>query len=178
MVPPLLGIRSRSGWLSPLLQFFPSKMHFQLGLRARASAVPGLLPLEDALVHHVYDDASSHQSTLRATPGRNSDRRSDLAVGRNRRERRGTPQIRQPRILRLVLATALLSGYCQPARHPHRVIVDVFEFTCKTEENKRADERTRTADLLITSELLYQLSYVGLLRAQSISQGSQAFTRN
>ena len=26
----------------------------------------------------------------------------------------------------------------------------------------RADERTRTADLLITSELLYQLSYVGL----------------
>ena len=26
-----------------------------------------------------------------------------------------------------------------------------------------ADERTRTADLLITSELLYQLSYVGLV---------------
>jgi hypothetical protein len=26
----------------------------------------------------------------------------------------------------------------------------------------RADERTRTADLLITSELLYLLSYVGL----------------
>jgi hypothetical protein len=42
---------------------------------------------------------------------------------------------------------------------------------------KRADERTRTADLLITSELLYQLSYVGLLRAQSISQGCTAFTR-
>jgi hypothetical protein len=42
---------------------------------------------------------------------------------------------------------------------------------------KRADERTRTADLLITSELLYQLSYVGLLRAQSISQGRRAFTR-
>jgi hypothetical protein len=34
---------------------------------------------------------------------------------------------------------------------------------------KRADERTRTADLLITSELLYLLSYVGLFRAQSIS---------
>jgi hypothetical protein len=29
-------------------------------------------------------------------------------------------------------------------------------------KNKRADERTRTADLLITSELLYLLSYVGL----------------
>ena len=43
-------------------------------------------------------------------------------------------------------------------------------------ENKRADERTRTADLLITSELLYQLSYVGLVRAQSISQGRRAFT--
>ena len=42
---------------------------------------------------------------------------------------------------------------------------------------KRADERTRTADLLITSELLYQLSYVGLLRAQSISQGHRAFTQ-
>jgi hypothetical protein len=41
----------------------------------------------------------------------------------------------------------------------------------------RADERTRTADLLITSELLYQLSYVGLLRAQSISQGCPAFTQ-
>ena len=34
---------------------------------------------------------------------------------------------------------------------------------------ERADERTRTADLLITSELLYQLSYVGLLRFVSIS---------
>ncbi len=34
---------------------------------------------------------------------------------------------------------------------------------------KGADERTRTADLLITSELLYLLSYVGL-RMQSISQ--------
>jgi hypothetical protein len=34
---------------------------------------------------------------------------------------------------------------------------------------KRADERTRTADLLITRELLYLLSYVGLFRAQSIS---------
>ena len=43
---------------------------------------------------------------------------------------------------------------------------------------ERADERTRTADLLITSELLYQLSYVGLFRAQSISQGTRAFTRN
>ena len=34
--------------------------------------------------------------------------------------------------------------------------------------SRRADERTRTADLLITSELLYLLSYVGLFRAQSI----------
>jgi hypothetical protein len=37
------------------------------------------------------------------------------------------------------------------------------------QEKYRADERTRTADLLITSELLYLLSYVGLFRAQSIS---------
>jgi hypothetical protein len=42
---------------------------------------------------------------------------------------------------------------------------------------RRADERTRTADLLITSELLYQLSYVGLFRAQSIPQRPRAFTR-
>jgi hypothetical protein len=41
----------------------------------------------------------------------------------------------------------------------------------------RADERTRTADLLITSELLYLLSYVGLFRAQSISQRAAAFMR-
>ena len=29
-----------------------------------------------------------------------------------------------------------------------------------------ADERTRTADLLITNQLLYQLSYVGLIRPE------------
>jgi hypothetical protein len=39
------------------------------------------------------------------------------------------------------------------------------------QEKRRADERTRTADLLITSELLYLLSYVGLFRSPSISQG-------
>ena len=44
-------------------------------------------------------------------------------------------------------------------------------------EKRRADERTRTADLLITSELLYQLSYVGLLRCVSISQRMAAFIR-
>jgi hypothetical protein len=37
------------------------------------------------------------------------------------------------------------------------------------QEKRRADERTRTADLLITSELLYLLSYVGLCWAGSIS---------
>jgi hypothetical protein len=52
-----------------------------------------------------------------------------------------------------------------------------FPFYLQIGTKKRADERTRTADLLITSELLYQLSYVGLLRAQSIPQGCQAFTR-
>ena len=44
----------------------------------------------------------------------------------------------------------------------------VYAFPTKGCE-KRADERTRTADLLITSELLYLLSYVGPFRAQSIS---------
>ena len=37
-----------------------------------------------------------------------------------------------------------------------------FSFLLDLQENQRADERTRTADLLITSELLYLLSYVGL----------------
>ncbi len=40
----------------------------------------------------------------------------------------------------------------------------------------RADERTRTADLLITSELLYLLSYVGLFAAKYIA-GFGPFTR-
>ena len=57
------------------------------------------------------------------------------------------------------------------------VATGVFSFLQDLQVKKRADERTRTADLLITSELLYQLSYVGLLRAQSISQGRRAFTR-
>src|SRR5215218_3612990 len=48
------------------------------------------------------------------------------------------------------------SSYVLPANRP---------------KDKRADERTRTADLLITSELLYLLSYVGLFRSPSISQG-------
>ena len=37
----------------------------------------------------------------------------------------------------------------------------------------RANERTRTADLLITSELLYQLSYIGLWRAQGVLQNEK-----
>ena len=45
-------------------------------------------------------------------------------------------------------------------------------------EKKRADERTRTADLLITSELLYLLSYVGLFRCVSISYEFEAFRQS
>jgi hypothetical protein len=37
-----------------------------------------------------------------------------------------------------------------------------FSFLRDLQVKRRADERTRTADLLITSELLYLLSYVGL----------------
>jgi hypothetical protein len=32
---------------------------------------------------------------------------------------------------------------------------------------RKADERIRTADPFITSEVLYQLSYVGVLRAKA-----------
>ena len=37
------------------------------------------------------------------------------------------------------------------------------EYSAYLWAKERADERTRTADLLITSELLYLLSYVGLV---------------
>jgi hypothetical protein len=47
--------------------------------------------------------------------------------------------------------------------------VDLEEYSAYLRRFGRADERTRTADLLITSELLYLLSYVGLCRALSIS---------
>jgi hypothetical protein len=55
--------------------------------------------------------------------------------------------------------------------------IECILFLRLLQAKRRADERTRTADLLITSELLYQLSYVGLLRAQSIPQGSRARIR-
>ena len=50
-----------------------------------------------------------------------------------------------------------------------------FEYSVYLSRIKRADERTRTADLLITSELLYLLSYVGLFRLVSIPQLYLAF---
>jgi hypothetical protein len=50
--------------------------------------------------------------------------------------------------------------------HEARRVIDVFRIPMR---EKRADERTRTADLLITSELLYLLSYVGLPGVQGIS---------
>jgi hypothetical protein len=53
-----------------------------------------------------------------------------------------------------------------------------FEYSAYLSHLERADERTRTADLLITSELLYLLSYVGLFRAQSIPQWTGPFTRS
>ena len=37
--------------------------------------------------------------------------------------------------------------------------------------NAGAGERTRTADLLITNQLLYQLSYAGFLRARDGRSG-------
>jgi hypothetical protein len=49
--------------------------------------------------------------------------------------------------------------------------IEALPFSWHLQVKRRADERTRTADLLITSELLYLLSYVGLLRRVSISQG-------
>ena len=40
-------------------------------------------------------------------------------------------------------------------------------------EKRGANERTRTADLLITSELLYQLSYIGLGRVQDVPENEK-----
>jgi hypothetical protein len=60
--------------------------------------------------------------------------------------------------------------YCCPAAAKAPDIdIGGFLFLWDLQEKRRADERTRTADLLITSELLYLLSYVGLFKAQSIS---------
>jgi hypothetical protein len=60
--------------------------------------------------------------------------------------------------------------YCCPtAAKPPNILSGAFFFLWVLQVKRRADERTRTADLLITSELLYLLSYVGLFRAQSIS---------
>ena len=56
------------------------------------------------------------------------------------------------------------------ARRPLGIHFIIYVFPAK-QRFLRADERTRTADLLITSELLYLLSYVGLFRWPSISQG-------
>ena len=55
-----------------------------------------------------------------------------------------------------------------------------MRFSARAQGVDGADERTRTADLLITSELLYQLSYVGLtgpvflrpVRARNLAPGS------
>ena len=53
--------------------------------------------------------------------------------------------------------------YCCPtAAKPPVILLEAFRFLWDLQVKKRADERTRTADLLITSELLYLLSYVGL----------------
>ena len=51
--------------------------------------------------------------------------------------------------------------------HPPRTLGDTEQRAAlrkqlKSKEKNGADERTRTADLLITNQLLYQLSYVGL----------------
>ena len=68
------------------------------------------------------------------------------------------------------LCSALVYGLVYRGPNDNLGVSSVLCFTCKCYKKKRADERTRTADLLITSELLYLLSYVGLLRTQSISQ--------
>ena len=61
-------------------------------------------------------------------------------------------------------------SYCCPtAAKPPIILLGACLFLQDLQEKRRADERTRTADLLITSELLYLLSYVGLCRALSIS---------
>ncbi len=48
--------------------------------------------------------------------------------------------------------------------------INLADYSAYLSQLERADERTRTADLLITSELLYLLSYVGLLRRNYIAR--------
>ena len=47
----------------------------------------------------------------------------------------------------------------------HSIVQALYPEVIEKKELSSADGRTRTADLLITNQLLYQLSYVGLERA-------------
>ena len=53
--------------------------------------------------------------------------------------------------------------YCRPSQNDLRRETEVPR---RLESLDGADERTRTVDLLITNQLLYQLSYIGLSSAR------------
>jgi hypothetical protein len=62
-----------------------------------------------------------------------------------------------------------VSKWCQKASNLSPRLSGNWNIWLTYKEKKRADERTRTADLLITNELLYLLSYVGLVRGEYIA---------
>ena len=94
-----------------------------------------------------------------------------LIASMGRQEETSGPTLRYPRA-----STLYGPEWCQEAPGPASTEITIPTIYLQIARKKRADERTRTADLLITSELLYLLSYVGVLRAQSISQGYSGFT--
>ena len=67
----------------------------------------------------------------------------------------------QPKSLQMIKITAtsrtLPSSYPRPLSHRQHTLF----IASKSFFSVRADDRTRTDDLLITNQLLYQLSYVG-----------------
>ena len=74
------------------------------------------------------------------------------------------------------LFISVVSAWCEKVPSPPPNIFPTSHILLSYAGFGRADERTRTADLLITSELLYLLSYVGLFRALSIPQRYGGYT--
>jgi hypothetical protein len=81
------------------------------------------------------------------------------------------PDVTYPPTRLAFRAIVVLGGIRVVSKRPQRYggTLSPSDYSAYLRRLVRADERTRTADLLITSELLYLLSYVGLCWAGSIS---------
>ena len=81
----------------------------------------------------------------------------------------------QPAVPMTVEQMRAVKSYTSPLRRPVGTTRPIAgakpsEGRSLRDERGRADERIRTADPFITSEVLYQLSYVGVLRGNASSR--------